>query len=305
MARMDIIVNLGAPEDFTAEAAARFIREFLSDPCVISLPYPVRKFIAAMAAKRRSAIYAEMLKGISVEGCHPLRHYTESLAAKVSAASSNMTVAAYRYGKKNLEETVNHAREYGFDEFRFIPMFPQNAFSTTASAKREIKRLMRRRERWKFLNSYCDHPLYIKALAKSMTPFLGKVDAAVATFHSVPLKHTKKTPYVAECQKTVELLKKETGFDNIRIAWQSQSGHGRWLAPDAVEVVGKLAKEGCKNIAAICPGFACDCTETVVEIGKLLRHEFMREGGKEMFVAPCLNDGDAHAELFVKLFQEM
>lgn len=302
---MDIIVNLGAPEDLTAEAASRFIREFLSDPCVISLPYPMRKFIASMAAKKRAAIYAEMLKAICVDGKHPLRHYTESLAAKVSAASGHMTVAAYRYGAKNLEETVNYAREYGFDEFCFIPMFPQNAFSTTVSAKREIKRLMRRRERWKFLSSYCDHPLYIKALAKALEPFLGKVDAVAATFHSVPVKHTKKTPYVAECQKTVELLKKETGFDNITIAWQSKSGRGDWLGPGAVEVVRKMAKDGRKNIAAICPGFACDCTETVVEIGRLLRQEFAGEGGGEMFVAPCLNDSDAHAELFVKLFQEM
>ena len=66
-----------------------------------------------------------------------------------------------------------------------------------------------------------------------------------------------------------------------------------------------MAKDGCKNIAAICPGFACDCTETVVEIGRLLRQEFAGEGGGEMFVAPCLNDSDAHAELFVKLFQEI
>lgn len=301
-----ILINLGAPKNASVPAARSFLREFLSDKEVISVNYFLRKFIAFVAAKKRGEAYAKMLEKICDGGVHPLRKYTENLAKKVSVLLADTDVlTAYRYGENSISSSINAARSAGAKNFYFIALYPQNAASTTLSAKKEVFKNKKSSENFVFLDSYHSNSTYINALAETLKPHLKGADAVLAPFHSVPLCHLKKTPYLNECQTTVELLKKACEFENIKICWQSKMGRGEWLEPSAKSVCADLANSGAKNVVAICAGFSADCSETLLEIGEDLREDFFALGGKTFRCVPCLNDSDAHADLIYKLYKTM
>ena len=54
--------------------------------------------------------------------------------------------------------------------------------------------------------------------------------------------------------------------------------------------LGRLAKEGIRRIAIVNPGFSVDCIETLDEIGREVRDEFLHAGGEKFAHIPCLND---------------
>ena len=62
-----------------------------------------------------------------------------------------------------------------------------------------------------------------------------------------------------------------------------------------------LPNEGKKNILVICPGFSSDCVETLEEISMQGKESFLKSGGKNFDVVPCLNDNDDHINLLEKL----
>ena len=61
-----------------------------------------------------------------------------------------------------------------------------------------------------------------------------------------------------------------------------------------------LPKEG-KNILVICPGFSSDCVETLEEISIQGKESFLKAGGKNFDVVPCLNDNEDHINLLEEL----
>ena len=72
--------------------------------------------------------------------------------------------------------------------------------------------------------------------------------------------------------------------------FQSRFGAQEWLQPYTDKTVERLAKEGVKSIAIVNPGFSVDCIETLDEIGREVRDEFLHAGGKNFAHIPCLND---------------
>ena len=58
------------------------------------------------------------------------------------------------------------------------------------------------------------------------------------------------------------------------------------------EVLTNLAKEGVDSIDIFCPGFLCDCLETLEEINMQSRENYILCGGKTFNYIPALNDSD-------------
>ena len=56
-----------------------------------------------------------------------------------------------------------------------------------------------------------------------------------------------------------------------------------------------------KNVLMICPGFSSDCVETLEEISIQGRESFLKSGGENFDVVPCLNDSDDHINLLENL----
>ena len=58
------------------------------------------------------------------------------------------------------------------------------------------------------------------------------------------------------------------------------------------------------NLLVICPGFSSDCVETLEEIDIQGRESFIKSGGKNFDLIPCLNDNNDHIDLLEMLVKK-
>ena len=64
-----------------------------------------------------------------------------------------------------------------------------------------------------------------------------------------------------------------------------------------------IDKKGIKNIIVITPGFAVDCLETLEEINIEYKELFLKLGGQNLSLVPCLNDTKAAIILINELLK--
>ncbi len=308
MAKAYILASLGAPENISAGACESFLREFLGDKHVLSIPFPLRQLLAARIARKRAAQYAQNLKLIC--GCdikkHPSITAARNLAVQIESLSGVKTFSAFRYGAENILKAFQSAKSSGADAVKVLPLYPQDAYSTTSSAFDAASEAAKKTGlKMEFIRSYFDNYDYIRLVADSIKADKNLCpDAIIVSFHSVPLSHLKKTDYLRQCQTTFEMLKSEIGEGTqTKLAWQSKMGKGRWLGPSAKECAKYFADAGAKKILVACPGFSCDCTETLVEINMQLNDAFREQGGDLLRAVPCLNDSPAHAQMLARILK--
>ena len=98
---------------------------------------------------------------------------------------------------------------------------------------------------------------------------------------------------------------KEKYFNiDIQTTFQSRFGPREWLTPYTDKTLESLPDKGVKNLLVICPGFASDCVETLEEIDIQGREIFLKNGGENFDLIPCLNDSSDHIDLFENLIQK-
>ena len=317
-----ILINTGTPEKFDEVSAKRFLLEFLGDRHVVDLPKFARVPLSKFVAERRAKGYSERAKRVAAtdsEGNILPRLFkeTEDLARKTSEISALEVRAAYLYGERNIDRAVAAARANGASNILAIPLFPQNCWATTASAKERFFECKRPNEKFFFKESYFDDPLYVASLRMSLGEAINSgykpFDAVLVTFHGVPVSYLKKSPYLEECLGTFKALEQnfsdnfygKNKFDvKFFFAWQSNMKFGTWTSPSAEEVAEKILLEGRKNLAVLPAGFSCDCTETLVDLGEKLRGKFIESGGENFTLLPCLNGSLRHAQLMAKIISE-
>jgi len=205
-----------------------------------------------------------------------------------------------RYATPTTESRILALKESGCDRILLLPLYPQYAGATTATACDEAFRTLMKM-RWqptvRAAPSYHDHPVYIDALARSMQKHLAKLDfepeKIIATFHGMPQKYLQKgDPYHCQCQKTSRLLREKLAIPQERwlTTFQSRFGNEPWLQPYTDKTVESLARGGTKSVALVAPGFSADCLETLEELDRENRHIFESNGGEKFAYLPALND---------------
>ncbi len=243
-------------------------------------------------------------------GESPLMTITKAQVAKLRTAIEDrhgadvMVEFCMRYGNPSTESVVRKMVAAGCERLLFLPLYPQYAGATSATANDQLFRALMKEKRQPAVRvapEYFDHPLYVEALAQSVErAYAGlghKPDVLVASYHGMPKRYLMEgDPYHCQCQKTSRLLQERLGWDNgsIDTTFQSVFGREEWLRPYTVEHVAKLAKEGKKRIAVISPAFSADCIETLEEIQGEICEAFEHAGGESFTYIPCLNDDDAH-----------
>ena len=90
----------------------------------------------------------------------------------------------------------------------------------------------------------------------------------------------------------------------IKTTFQSRFGPQAWLQPYTDKTLESLPAEGKKNILTICPGFSSDCVETLEEILIQGKESFLKSGGENFDMVPCLNDNDDHILLLNSLIEK-
>lgn len=301
-----LLINLGTPATATAKAVRLYLKQFLSDPRVVEIPRALWWLIlnGIILNTRPKASAAKYAKVWTSEGS-PLRVHAAKQAKLVqgyfaNAAQPNVMVeSGMRYGEPSIDAALARLKARGCTRILALPMYPQYAASTTASAfdaLADSMRRMRNLPELRFVRNFHDDPGYIRALAGSVLAHWqtnGRAEKLVMSFHGVP-RYTldKGDPYFCECQKTARLLAEQLGLkpEQYLVTFQSRFGKAEWLKPYTQPTLEKMAKDGTKSVDVICPGFVADCLETLEEIGMEVRDAFIANGGKSLNYIPCLNE---------------
>jgi ferrochelatase len=138
-----------------------------------------------------------------------------------------------------------------------------------------------------FVRSFHDHPMYVEWVAERLRATLATVDDAARlrttvlfTAHSLPVRvlpdgtqRCKTCDCDSSCryrdglQETADLVAREVGLDDHRIAWQSVGRTADpWWGPGIDEVIPTLAAEGRTACVVCCVGFVADHLETLYDL---------------------------------------
>lgn len=301
-----LLLNLGTPDATDYWSMRRYLKQFLSDRRVIEVPrliwWPLLNLVILTTRPgRKGKDYASIWNNEKNEG--PLKTITreqaEQLAARFSGEGDIVVDWAMRYQNPSTQSRIEALMAQGCDRILLLPLYPQYAAATTATAADEAFRALMKM-RWqpyvRVAPAYADEPAYIDALAKSVRAHLATLDwepeVLIATFHGMPQEYLEKgDPYHCECRKTGRLLREALGWEKERfkITFQSRFGNDPWLQPYTDKTVEALAKSGTRRLAMIAPGFSADCLETLEELDGENREIFMHNGGEKFSYIPALN----------------
>ena len=298
-----LLVNLGTPDAPDAPSVRRYLKQFLSDPRVVEIPkllwQPILRGIILNTRPKKSAhAYGQVWS----EAGSPLAAITARQTAKLKGRFGENVVVDYamRYGNPAIPTALAAMKDAGCERILVAPLYPQFCAATTATANDEAFAAliaMRWQPALRTLPPYHDDPLYIDALAASVSESLAKLpfepDAILASFHGMP-KRTLQfgDPYHCHCQKTARLLSARLGRP-LTVTFQSRFGPAKWLEPATDLTLAALPAKGIKKVALVSPGFSADCLETLEELDIRGRETFMEAGGEDFAYLPCLNDGEA------------
>ncbi len=301
-----LLINLGTPDAPTTPAVRRYLKEFLSDPRVVEIPKLIwwlilNGIILNIRPKKSAAKYLTVwLK----EGS-PLRVHTEKQAALLQGYLGERTKApivvnyAMRYGNPSIASMLHKLKEQNCQRILIVPMYPQYAASTTATACdvifNELQK-MRHMPALRIIKNFHDNTGYINALASNVNDYWmknGRPEKLLMSFHGLP-RYTldKGDPYHCECHKTARLLALQLGLkpEQYALSFQSRFGKAEWLKPYTTTTLKELGKQKTRRVDVVCPGFVADCLETLEEIAQEGKHDFQHAGGGEYHYIPCLND---------------
>ncbi len=313
-----LVANLGTPDGYDYRSMRRYLNEFLSDKRVIDIPdWKWQPLLQGIILTKRPFTSGANYKSIWNHEANesPLMTLTKQQVAKLRDAcrarwgEGVMVEFCMRYGNPSTRSVLDRMVRAGCDRIVFLPLYPQYAGATTATANDELFRALMK-QKWqpavRTVAAYFDRPDYIDALAQSVERTLAgrRPQKLVASYHGMPKRYLMQgDPYHCQCQKTSRLLRERLGWDAdaIDTSFQSVFGSEEWLKPYTVEHVADLARRGITDIAVISPAFATDCIETLEEINGEIREAFEHAGGQSFTYVPCLNDDDAHIAVLTDL----
>ncbi len=310
-----LLVNLGTPDSTSWWDIRKYLKEFLSDRRVIEVnpiiwQLILNLFILTFRPSKTAKAYKEIW--MKEKNMSPLRYFTEMQAIKLSKeiVSENVIVEyAMRYGNPSINSKIKSLHKKGCENLIVLPLYPQYAAATTATVCDEVYRTLMKM-RWqpnlKIVPHYESEPLYISALKNSLVNKISQInwtpDLIVASYHGIPKKYFEKgDPYHCYCHKTTRLISESFNKIPIQTTFQSRFGPQEWLQPYTDKTLENLPKEGKKNVLVLCPGFSSDCVETLEEILIQGKESFLKSGGNNFDLVPCLNDNEDHIKLIKHL----
>ena len=306
-----LIANLGTPDATDYRSMRRYLKEFLSDRRVIeenSLTWKLvlNGIILTLRPRSKGHDYDSIWNKERNES--PLKTITRSQSEKLGADLAKLDARllvdwGMRYGNPSVGSAIDALVSQGCDRILFVPLYPQYAAATTATACDAVFRhlmTMRWQPALRVAPPYHDDPVYIEAVASSIRDELKRLpfrpEVILASFHGIPRDYFDKgDPYYCHCAKTARLLRAALGLDDseFRMTFQSRFGNAEWLQPYTDKTVEALAQGGVKNMAIVTPGFSADCLETLEEIAVENGDIFKANGGVNFAAIPCLNDSEA------------
>jgi ferrochelatase len=295
-----LLINLGTPDAPDAGAVRRYLAEFLSDPRVVEIPaFAWKPILHGIILRTRPKKSAHAYKQVWTNEGSPLaaiaKRQADALRQRIGGEVQ--VEFAMRYGNPGIAAAIERMVRSGCTRILAAPLYPQYCAATTATANDAVfaaLAAMRVQPTLRTLPPYYDDPLYIDALAASISRQLAGLDfepqKLLLSFHGMPQRTLEKgDPYHCHCQKTARLLGERLAIPTD-IAFQSRFGRAKWLEPATDAMLAAYPTQGVTKLAIAAPGFAADCLETLEELGIRGREQFLDTGGTHFARLDCLND---------------
>jgi len=310
-----LLVNLGTPEEPTPGAVRRFLRRFLSDRRVVDAPRLIwLPILYAIILTFRPKKVARNYQKIWTEQGSPLLVYSKrqrhELQQRLSQDTGHefMVELGMTYSQPSIRNSLFELAQWGADKTIVLPLYPQFSNTTTSSVFDQIdKANAEQLVDLVKIQDYHKNALYIQALASSIRKQLKVEEKLIFSFHGVPKRYVAQgDPYQRQCEETARLVVQALDLDDSRweMTYQSRVGREEWLTPYLDQRLQQLPAEGCKQVRVICPGFSCDCLETLEEIALQNKALFLESGGNAFNYIKALNADPEHIGMMEALVKE-
>ena len=319
-----LIVNLGSPNSTEVNDVRKYLDQFLMDERVIDFPKLIRKILVkGLILNIRPKKSSNAYKRIWWKEGSPLIVISKKFHSKIQKKSKVPVSLSMRYGNPSIKSGLQDLKNKGVKEVLVIPLYPQCAMSSAETITVEtddIKNKFFPEMKLSHVPSFYNKPDYIEVLSNSIRDFLKdkKIDHLLFSYHGIPNRHILKSDitgshckmngiccfkkseahkycYRHQCEITTLNVAKKLGLNKGSFSTSYQSRVtiiGSWLKPYTDKTILEFAKKGYKNIAVVTPAFVSDCLETLEEIGMEASEDFKNNGGKELYLIPCLNYRD-------------
>lgn len=311
-----LLTNLGSPTAASPAAVRDYLAEFLGDPLVVGLPrWLWLPLLKGVILRGRPAKSARNYQKIWLQEGSPLLVYSARQAAALAEQfppSGPAVYLAMRYPASSLQQAIERIARHGCSRVLLFPQFPQYSHTTTGSVVRKTTSLLHQAGSLQLqtIMDFHDHPAYIAALSASVRDYWrahGRGDHLLLSFHGLPQKMIDRgDPYQAQCLTTAGLLANDLGLEpgDYTTGFQSRFGAGRWTRPAVSGLLANWGRQGLRRIDVLCPGFTCDCLETLEEIALTEKARFQAAGGGEFHYIPCLNQHPRWIGAMQKIIQD-
>lgn len=322
-----LLINLGTPEALTTKAIRRYLRSFLLDKRVITLPrlwryLLVYGLILPFRPKRLLHTYGKIW---TKEGS-PLMQHSRALerALQEKLKATHVVALSMRYEKPSLPEALETLKNC--KDITILPLYPQYASSSSGSA---IEASLNEIKTWdviphlRVIRDFYQHPDFINAITQTIKPYLKAETFVLFSYHGIPEHHltmpdcthctgpcSKKKDtscYRAQCFETTRLIAEKLSLpDNVyETAFQSRLGKIPWIKPYTDQILQDLALRDIKNLVVVCPSFVSDCLETLEEIGIQAKEQWRALTQQELETVSCLNADKAFVDAIANLLGEI
>ena len=326
-----LLINLGTPDDPGYLSVFKYLRQFLMDPKVITVPYILRFILVSIIiVPFRALSSGKIYKKIWTENGSPLIVNTSALADKVSKKVPHIEVEfAMRYQSPSIEDKLKKLISQNLDEIIILPLFPQYSTATTGSVFDEISRVLKKQSvtpSIKFINQFYEQESFIDSWEDKLKSFdVDEYDHILFSYHGLPTKavddiyddslcadnncenkitNENKFCYKATCYETTRLIASRFNLpsEKYTVSFQSRLTKN-WIEPFTDEVLEDFPSKGIKNILVLSPAFTADNLETLYEIDDEYKELFIENGGKSLTMVPSLNDSSKWADSIVKIIE--
>ncbi len=319
-----LLINLGTPDNPSPGKVGKYLTQFLNDRRVIDIN-PIARFFLVnfIIVPFRSFRASKLYKVIWTKEGSPLLLHSIDLKNKLQKiVAENIHVElAMRYNKPSIKTALENIRKQRPDKIHILPLYPQNASSSTGSSLENVLDTIKSWEVIPSLNvvsKFYDHPKFIDALVSEAKNYnVNDYDHIIFSYHGLPERQILKASkhygnstcqignccnkitennrycYRANCMETTRQLVKALNIQEGKYLSSFQSRlNNKWLKPYSDKVIAELAQKGAKKILVFSPAFVADCLETVYEISEEYQKIFKENGGENVILVKSLNSSD-------------
>ena len=146
--RVIVLINLGSPSKPTVMSIRFYLREFLMDPKVITVPWFFRFLIVYfLILPFRPYKTKKLYERIWTKKGSPLLVYGRALQKALAKKSRLPVTLGMRYGKPSIAKAIDEAMGLINDqgELLIVPMYPQYAMSTTESVQEKTEAYLKKK----------------------------------------------------------------------------------------------------------------------------------------------------------------